>query len=128
MSHLSESFPASAGSLQPFVDGLDAVNRRILVLLPYNGHAVGAMVITRVLRMERTPTVLTLHLAEHRSVTNGNALHVTALQYLIEQKRLQTPDGAECFCIINDSRNTIGELAPVYARRYVNAVIAIVEE
>lgn len=129
MSLFSETFPsATAGAFLPFVDGLDAVGRRILVLLPHNGHPVGALVVTRVLRVVQSPGVLTFYVQEHRSETNGMVLHLTAVQYDMTKMKTQTSDGLECFCVIDDRHDTVKDLVIIYSKRYRHALIALVEE
>lgn len=136
MSGLSEAFPFSAVySLSPFVEGLSAVGRKILVLMPYNGYAVGLMLITRVLREERTSTMLVFFLDNRRlSVVGGEVpteralLGLSELRYLLGPKTLQTADGTECFCVINDSQDTLSDLVKLYVGRYPKALVVTIEE
>lgn len=76
------------------------------------------MIITTVMRMERTDAMLEFHLAVDRPPSEGGPPSLSVLQYLIKEQVLQTPDGVECFCVINDDNDTLRDLAIIYGQRY----------
>lgn len=122
MSTLSVTFPGDVfRSLAPFVD-INATGRSILILMPYDGLPVGLMIITSVIHVKRTDTMLVFLLAVEPP-TEGKPLRLPILQYLIGEQVLQTPDGVKCFCVINDSNNTLEEFAVLYGRRYPHIAV-----
>lgn len=109
--------------MDPFVQGLDASDRRMLVLLPRGEDEVGVILTTAVVRMYRNGNILTFLVQEYRD----EEMRLTGVCFDTDLREMFTGDGAPCFFAVDDTRQYhVNDMLAICRYRFPGARVATV--